>query len=236
MKRLFVLLIVLITIVCSLSAADSDYSFPFTLVLNRNGTDSVWFTRSVTDKETDKISLHIFPIISAADPTTSSVTSTVYLHWLKQSSNKVNIKITFVGNESHDETKSTFMMWCASIEDKGSTTTTESEDNGINFDVEIKDANNKPIGSLTFNTAADRLTKKSDAERSISFDPAATTTTTTTDGSTDFTYKSPLSIVMTINPASWDTDTTSGTKTAVARWGVDIQFVGYIKATIVAQT
>ncbi len=229
MKRLFVLLIILITIVCSLSAADSDYSFPFTLVLNRNGTDSVWFTKNKTDKETDKISLHIFPIISASSTTTSSVTSTVYLHWLKQSSNDVNIKITFVGNESCNDNSTTFMMWCASIEDKGSTTTTESEDNGINFDVEIKDANNEAIGSLTFNTAAKRLTKKSDAERSISFNPAATTTTT--NGSTDFTYKSPLSIAMTIKPASKDTD-----DSYVEQWGVDIQFVGYIKATIVAQT
>lgn len=231
MKRLFVLLIILITIVSVVNADDTPsgtYEFPFTLVLKRNGTDSVWFTKNVNDKETDKISLHIFPIISASSTTTSSVTSTVYLHWLKQSSNNVNIKITFVGNESCDDNSTTFMMWCASIENKGSTTTNESEENGINFNVEIKDANNKAIGSLTFGTAVERLTKKTDAERSISFDPAETTTT---DGSTDFTYKSPLSIAMTIKPASKNE---SGS--IVEQWGVDIQFVGYIKATIVAVT
>ncbi len=227
MKRLFALLIILITVVCSLSAAD-DYTFPFTLVLKRNGTDSVWFTKSAADKETDKISLHIFPIISASSTTTSSVESTVYLHWLKQSSNKVNIKITFVGNESSDETRNTFMMWCASIEDKGSTAADESEDNGINFDVEIKDAGDKNIGSLTFSTAADRLTKKSDADRSLTFNPAETTIV---DGSTSFTYTSPLSIKMTINPATNDS-----TRGQIAEWGVDIQFVGYIKATIIAAT
>lgn len=154
MKRLFALLIILVTIVCSLSAAD-DYSFPFTLVLKRNGTDSVWFTKSATDKETDKISLHIFPIISASSTTTSSVESTVYLHWLKQSSNKVKIKITFVGNEEKGDDSTTFMMWCASEKDDS-----ENEDKGINFNVVIKDADNKEIGSLTFDSAAGRLTKR----------------------------------------------------------------------------
>ncbi len=225
MKRLFALLIILITIVGGVSADDA-YNFPFTLLLRRNGTDSVWFTKNDTDTVTNKISLHIFPIISASSTETSSVTSTVYLHWLKQSSNNVEIKITFVGNES-TEHDSTFMLWCASIENQGATkNATDSENNGINFDVEIKDANKKAVGeSLSFDTPAKRLTKATDEARSITFNPAETTS------GGGFAYASPLAIEMTINPASKDTD-----GTAIAQWGVDIQFVGYIKATIIAAT
>lgn len=231
MKRLFALLIILITIVGGVSAEDAyAYNFPFTLLLRRNGTDSVWFTKNKGDTVTNKISLHIFPIISASNPTTSSVTSTVYLYWLKQSSNKVNIKITFVGNESWVESESspsTFMLWCASIENQGATkTAANSEDNGINFDVVITDNNNAAVGSLSFNTAEARLTKATDAQRSITFNPAETKS-----GSAELAYASPLAIAMTINPASKDTD-----GSIVGHWGVDIQFVGYIKATIIAAT
>ncbi len=223
MKRLFALLIILITIVGGVSADDA-YNFPFTLLLRRNGTDSVWFTKNDTDTVTNKISLHIFPIISASSPTTSSVTSTVYLHWLKQSSNKVNIKITFVGNESTDHDP-TFMLWCATIENQGATKTpTNSEDNGINFDVVITDDNSQTVGILSFDTPEKRLTKATDANRSITFDPEA-------KGKNNLVYKSPLEIKMTINPASKDTD-----GSIVGQWGVDIQFVGYIKATIIATT
>lgn len=219
MKRLFALLIILITIVGGVSADDA-YSFPFTLLLRRNGTDSVWFTKSGDYTDTDKISLHIFPIIYGSDTTKSSVTSTVYLRWLKQSSNDVRIKITFVGNESTD-LDSTFMLWCASG---------EGEAKGINFDVEIKDKNNKDVWSLIFKEASDdasdgvydasyRSKKLTDKQRSITFDPADTT----------LAYESPLKINMTINPTLKGTD-------GIYHWGVDIQFVGYIKATIIAAT
>lgn len=227
MKRLFALLIILITIVGGVSA-EKVYEFPFTLLLRRNGTDSVWFTKNKGDTVTDKISLHIFPIISASSTTTSSVTSTVYLYWLKKSSNNVEIKITFVGNESWVESESspsTFMLWCASIENQGATkTATDSEDKGINFDVVITDNNNAAVGSLSFNTAEARLTKATDAARSITFNPAETTS----EGG--FVYASPLEIKMTINPASKENNS------YVDHWGVDIQFVGYIKATIIAAT
>ncbi len=229
MKRLFALLIILITIVGGVSADDA-YNFPFTLLLRRNGTDSVWFTKNASDTVTNKISLHIFPIISASSTETSSVTSIVYLHWLKQSSNDVRIKITFVGNESTDH-DSTFMLWCASIESQGATKTAEeSENNGINFDVVIKDKGGEgsEVGHLSFGTnenPSPRLEPATDDARSITFNPAKTTT------GGDFVYTSPLAITMTINPASKDTD-----GTAIPQWGVDIQFVGYIKATIIAAT
>lgn len=236
MKRLLVFLTILIAVISFANAADSGYDFNFTLKLNKNGTDQVWFAKSKTDTNpNNSVSIHIFPIISAQEITTStttgttttitttgsSVSDTVYLHWLKQSSDKVNIKLTFVGNEAFEEgaDKKTFMLWSAK----------NGEESGINFDVTATDANGKLEKSLTFRTSDARLTKQKESDRSFAFNPEESS-----NGS--LTYKSPLKITMTINPASYVYEGDKKTDTTQAKWGVDEQFVGYIKATIIDAT
>ncbi len=219
MKRLLVVLTILITVVSFACAESNNYDFNFTLKLNKNGTDQVWFAKAETDSNPNKsVSIHIFPIISASNTSTSSVEDTVYLHWLKQSSNNVKIKLTFVGSESFEEgeDKSTFMLWSAK----------NGEESGINFDVTATDESGKVIKSLTFTTSDARLTKQSETNRSFEFNPEETA-----NGS--MLYQSPLTITMKINPASYVYDGGTKTDQTHAEWGVDEQFVGYIKATIV---
>ena len=230
MKRLLLLFIVLISVISSLAAEDSttdpNYTKAFFLLLNKNGTDQVWFQKKKTtgaaDPDANSISINIFPLINAAsDPVAKD---TVYLYWIKQSSNNVKIKITFVGNESCDSNSSTFMMWSASTkDDPSSTDKNESEDKGINFDVTITDSSSNPVTIKKLEWSwVNRHTKQSDEARSFSFKPDEKVKDS--DGNDAYVYTSPLKIDMTINPAF-------GSSTAPA-WGVDEQYVGYIKATI----
>ena len=229
MKRLLLLFIVLISVISSLAAEDSttdpNYTKAFFLLLNKNGTDQVWFQKT-TDGGADpdsKISINIFPLIdaSSANPVAED---TVYLYWIKQSSNNVKIKITFVGNESRDSNSSTFMMWSASTKDDANTTENESEKKGINFDVTITDSSAKTIGSFT-RTLSERTTMLPDDNRSFTFTPDEKETDS--DGNSTNKYTSPLTIKMKINPTQYDSETEK------YYWAtVDEQYVGYIKATI----
>ena len=241
MKRLLLLFIVLISVISSLAAEDSttdpNYTKAFFLLLNKNGTDQVWFQKEKTtdaaDPDANSISINIFPLINAAS--TPVAKDTVYLYWIKQSSNNVKIKITFVGNESCDSNSSTFMMWSASTKDDASTTENESENKGINFDVTITDSSSNPVTIKTSSNKdklewswTDRHTKQQDTARSFSFKPDEKVKDSEGNDTSAYVYTSPLKIDMTINPAF-------GSSTAPA-WGVDEQYVGYIKATIEAVT
>lgn len=219
----------MISVISSLAAVDTEtasaYDFSFYLKLNKNGKDQVWFqkekTEGANDPDSYSISINIFPLINAGSSNLVA-TDTVYLYWIKQSSDNVKIKITFVGNENCTSNSTTYMMWSATTKDNATTDENESENNGINFDVKITDSSSTPntIGSREC-TFAERRTKLADEFRSFTFLPDA-------KENGNYKYTSPLKIDMTINPVYGNSTT--------PQWGVDEQYVGYIKATIEADT
>ena len=221
MKRLLLMIVLLAFLVFVLPAA-SD-SFSFTLVLNKNGTDSVWFSES-SDENAAHINRYVFPLVEANKQNTQVASGQFYLHWEKNSDRTVKIRLSFVGNESEDDsTSGGFMMWRAA--------TKSDEKNGLNYDVKLKagSGTGSDIGEFSFTSADARLTATSKTgKRTITFDP--TTESTATNGTTGKEYVSPALITITVNPASSDD---SGNH---AYWGVEEQYVGYIKAEIVVSS
>jgi opacity protein-like surface antigen len=212
MKRFLLSALLFVAFLSVLTAETVVDPFNFTLVLNKSGTDSVWFSES-DDDNAGKTNRFIFPIVEASDDNDQVLTASLYLHWEMNSDRKnVSIKLSFVGSD--DSTKDNpdsagFMLWSAM---SGSA-------NGLNYDVTVKANKGKgtEIKKLTFSSASARLTTTSD--RTVTFNPAEK------DGENK-KYISPALITITVNPAS----KTSGTY--YSTWGQEEQYIGYIKAEI----
>ncbi len=212
MKR-FLLLVILLLVSISVFSTTNEDEFKFTLVLNKSGTDSVWFSES-DDDNAGKTNRFIFPIVEASNSNESVLTASLYLHWEKNSDrNIVSIKLSFVGCDDGTKDKpdnSGFMLWSATTGSAG----------GLNYDVTVQANKGKGtvIKELKFGTASDRLNPTS--ERTVTFVP------TEIDSDKNKVYISPALITITVNPASKDDYGTYAT------WGKEEQYIGYIKAEI----
>jgi hypothetical protein len=216
MKKLLLIMFLFISVFGVVSASTTD-NFNFALVLNKQGTDSLWFSQSNVTSGA-RTNSYTFPIINATGTSSDKGSSVdLYLHWEKNSSRTITIRLSFVCNdgEENDDTKK-YMM-------KGTTDST----NGLNYNVTATDGSGNTVFSIAFDTAKERVT------------PAISTSGTTT---TDLrvkefnpsSYTSPAKLAIVIKPASKLTSTTGGTTetTYSDYWGNEEQYVGYIKAEI----
>lgn len=211
MKKIVVLLLFLIVISCSLVADEGDINF--TLVLNKNGTDDIWFSNSETDTtRRNSINPVVFPLISNG---TTSIERVIYFYWIKQSSNSIVIKLSFVadptdtkyiesGVETKDLTGNGYMM-----RRTGSKV-------GRNISVAMNDKSDNSIGSVepTTNEVFTAMPigntgDTSSSDRSITFKPEQ--------------YTSPAKLTLTVNQGIVDDS---------QKWEIESQYEGYIMAEI----
>ena len=222
MKKLLLIMFLFISVFGVVSASSTD--FKFALVLNKQGTDSLWFSQS-NDKDYARTNGYTFPIINATGTSSDAGSSVdLYLHWEKNSSRTITIRLSFVCNdgEENDDNKKYMMI--------GTTDST----NGLNYNVTITDGKNNTILdkdnnsiSIAFESAEARLTP------AISKSGTVTTDLRVKEFNPD-NYTSPAKLAIVITPASKSTSTTGGTTetTYSNSWGNEEQYVGYIKAEI----
>lgn len=215
MKKIIVLLIILIAITCSLSAVDN--TIDFTLVLNKNGTDDIWFSNSDNDTARgSSINPVVFPLISTG---ATSITRVIYFYWIKQSSNSIAIKLSFVADPTDTE------------HTEGSVTTKDLTGNGYmmrrtgskigrNITVTMVDKSNNAIGSVTPTTnevftpmPIGSTGDTSSSDRSITFNPE--------------TYNSLATLSLTVNQGNVD---------GSQKWEIESQYEGYIMAEILIRS
>lgn len=227
MKRCLLVLFLSIFFIAVLPADDPD--FKFTLVLQKTGTDSLWLNResnAQTIQTATRVTNYSFPLIQASSTSTEAQSLTLYLHWEKNSddNNTIEIRLSFVGSEDDDTSTSGFMM----NENGG--------DGGLNYDVSVSASyvvssengseTKSWSESITFgekdDTDAVKAKKRLNAtnKRLIKFTPVSSNTT----DKTTTTYISPAKIVITVNPASYSDNT------YYAKWIMDKQYIGYIRA------
>lgn len=203
MKKIVVLLLFLIVITCSLVADEGDINF--TLLLNKNGTDDIWFSDNGTDTTRGKsINPVIFPLISNG---AKSISRVIYFYWIKQSSNNIVIKLSFVADptdkEYEDSTKD--------LTGNGYMMRRTGNMIGRNLDVTVEGNNGNTIGSVeSSNTIFSAMPigntgDSSDNDRSITFNPES--------------YSSPAKLTLTVEAEK-------------GQWEIESQYEGYIRAEI----
>lgn len=210
MKKLLVLFSFVLLVLCSADAGENDINF--VLYLNKNGTDDVWFSN--VDTQTTRgssISPVYFPLVTDGGKT--DLVCNVYLYWIKQSSNNIIIKLSFVG----DTTDKEYTEGTVTTKDLTGTgymlrrvSTTKV---GRNFDVTLSDKDSKTIGTVeSSSTIFTAMPIGNNGD-----------TTTTTDRSISFnplSYTSPAKLTMTVEA---ENDT----------WEIECQYEGYVRAEVI---
>ena len=227
MRKLLFLLMILSISVFSLSSATtfsaSGRDIVFELILNRQGVDEIWFDYNNSKDATHGASISplYFPLLTN---NTSSLEATVYFHWIRQGSDNVLIKLSFVASTSNtNDMKGDGYMLRMVPEDES------SDKNGMNFNVSIKDSsdNAKDVGTIEGENYKYTTMPAEDVSKTTTTG-SETVTTTTPGRSIVFnpdSFTSPAIISMEIKPPLVE-----GTSTY--QWQYEAQYGGYIRAEI----